>query len=166
MGNFSSTPYTSPVAAAGSDQSLVAGRAGWGLSALCCPAVILFLRHQPLAALWEHQHTAKTQVTHFMLICKLILLSWLCSCPGSELVLTVRASRAYLDSDGGEGRAQDRQAAGTSTFPPALSSEYYLEALLLSTLCMEIWIYWSQGCKHSVPEVARKWWTQKEKQVT
>lgn len=140
------------------------GEAGWGLSAVCCPAVILFFRHQPLTALWEHQHTAKTQVTHCMLICELILLAWLCSCSGSELLLTDRTTRAYLDSDGEEGRAQDRQAAGTSTFPHALSWGYYL-GTLETAFCMEVRLYWSQGCKHCVPQVANRWWSQKGRQV-
>jgi len=39
-------------------------------------------------------------------------------CAGSELPFPVRTSHAYLDSDGKEGRAQDRQAAESLTFPP------------------------------------------------
>lgn len=54
-----------------------------------------------------------------MLISKLILLSLLCLCSGSEFPFTVRTSHAYLDSDGEDGRAEDRQAAESLTFPPA-----------------------------------------------
>lgn len=54
-----------------------------------------------------------------MFICKLILLSLLCLCSGSEFPFIVRTSHAYLDSDGKEGRAQHRQAAESLVFPPA-----------------------------------------------